>query len=193
MVGPKFNYRIARRWYFRKKYAEKAKEIFEEQISTAQELKNSLLSIIPSDDDFKTKFIVAKSSTEKYARYYLRAIENQKRGGESPELLVNSNPNVVNLEHVLPKNPQDDWSNFSEEQIISLRNRLGNLTLLQSRINSEEGNANFNSKKVRFGQSELWITKMISEEYKSWDENNIVDRQQKLAETAVQTWNLNIT
>ena len=79
-----------------------------------------------------------------------------------------------------------------EFEIISLKNRLGNLTLLQSRINSEEGNATFDSKKSRFEQSELWITKMIAEEYESWDENNITDRQQKLSEIAVQTWNLNL-
>ena len=175
-----------------KKYAEKAKEIFEGQISTARALKDSLLSIIPSDDDFKDGFVFAKSGTEKYARYYLRAIENQKKGEMSPELLVNSNPDAVNLEHILPKNPDDNWSEFSEEQRNSLKNRLGNLTLLRTRINSKEGNSSFNNKKEVFQESELWITKMIAKEYDSWTENNITDRQKKLAEIAIEVWSLNL-
>lgn len=101
-------------------------------------------------------------------------------------------PDAVNLEHILPQNPHGNWSSFSDEQLVSLKNRLGNLTLLQSKINSEEGNAPFNSKKERFNQSELWITKMISETYESWTEESIINRQQKLAEIAVQTWSIKI-
>jgi len=125
-------------------YAKKAKDIADGRITSAEQLKTALQHIIPSDSEFKDRFIYAKSSTEKYARYYLRAIENYKRGGiDDPELLVNSDPGAVNLEHVLPKNPSTNWPNFSEDELNEYKNRIGNLTLMQARPNSEEGNASF--------------------------------------------------
>ena len=147
--------------------------------------------LIPDDAEFKEKFIVATVSTEKYARYYLRAIENQKKGITSPELIVNSDPDVVNLEHILPKNPHKNWLNFDEDQVVSLNKRIGNLTLMQNKLNSEQGNDPFSQKKIYFMSSDLWITKMIADNYNDWTPDNIRDRQEKLADIAVQTWNLN--
>ncbi len=175
-------------------YAKKAKDIAEGKINNATDLKTALQHIIPSDSEFKDKFIYAKSSTEKYARYYLRAIENHKRGGiDDPELLVNSDPSAVNLEHILPKNPSENWPNFSEEELNEYKNRIGNLTLMQSRPNSEEGNAPFTDKKSRYQSSDLWITKMINDDYNEWSAESIKNRQEKLAEIAMNVWNLTIS
>lgn len=174
-----------------KEYANKAKKVFNEEIKSAKELREDLKKLIPDDAEFKEKFIAATVSTEKYARYYLRAIENQKKGITSPELIVNSDPDVVNLEHILPKNPHKNWSNFNEDQVVSLNKRIGNLTLMQNKLNSEQGNEPFSQKKIYFMSSDLWITKMIADNYDGWTPDNIRDRQEKLANIAVQTWNLN--
>lgn len=174
-----------------KEYANKAKKVFNEEIKNAKELREDLKKLIPDDVEFKEKFITATVNTEKYARYYLRAIENQKKGITSPELIVNSDPDVVNLEHILPKNPHKNWSNFNEDQVVSLNKRIGNLTLMQNKLNSEQGNEPFSQKKIYFMSSDLWITKMIADNYDVWTPDNIRDRQEQLANIAVQTWNLN--
>lgn len=174
-----------------KEYANKAKKVFNEEIKNAKELREDLKKLIPDDVEFKEKFIAATVSTEKYARYYLRAIENQKKGITSPELIVNGDPDVVNLEHILPKNPHKNWSNFNEDQVVSLNKRIGNLTLMQNKLNSEQGNEPFSQKKIYFMNSDLWITKMIADNYDGWTPDNIRDRQEQLANIAVQTWNLN--
>lgn len=176
-----------------KEYANKARNVFDEKIKNAKQLKTSLQHIIPSDKEFKEKFIFAKSSTEKYSRYYLRAIENQKSGGANPELLVNSDPEAVNLEHILPRNPHDNWPNFSEEEVNSLKNRIGNFTLMKSAINSKQGNDNFTNKCKRLKKSKFWITKMISQNYNNWNAENIRDRQEKLSNLAVEVWNLKLS
>ncbi len=173
-----------------KEYANKAKKVFNEEVKNAKELREDLKKLIPDDAEFKEKFITATVSTEKYARYYLRAIENHQKGKTSPELIVNSDPDVVNLEHILPKNPHASWSSFSEEQVTSLNKRIGNLTLMQNKLNSEQGNEPFSKKKVYFASSDLWITKMIADNYSDWSPENIKDRQEKLAEIAVQTWSI---
>lgn len=173
-----------------KEYANKAKKVFSEEIKNARELREELKKLIPDDAEFKEKFITATVSNEKYARYYLRAIKNQKKGITSPELIVNSDPDVINIEHILPKNPHENWSNFNEDQVISLNKRIGNLTLMQNKLNSEQGNESFSQKKNYFMSSNLWITKMIADNYNEWTPDNIRDRQEKLADIAVQTWNL---
>jgi len=173
-----------------KEYANKAKKVFNEEIKNAKELREELKKLIPDDAEFKEKFIAATVSTEKYARYYLRAIENQKKGMTSPELIVNSDPDVVNLEHILPKTPHKNWLNFHEDQVLSLNKRIGNLTLMQNKLNSEQGNEPFSKKKNRFMSSDLWITKMIAD-YEDWTPENIRKRQEILADIGVKTWNLN--
>jgi uncharacterized protein with ParB-like and HNH nuclease domain len=173
-----------------KEYANKAKQVFSEKIKTAKELREELKKLIPDDAEFKDKFITATVTTEKYARYYLRAIENQKKGKTSPELIVNSDPDVVNLEHILPKNPHNNWSNFNEDQVVSLNKRIGNLTLMQNKLNSKQGNEKFSQKKEYYASSDLWITKMIADNYTDWTPDNIKDRQEKLADIAVQTWSI---
>ena len=173
-----------------KEYANKAKRVFNGEIKNAKELREELKKLISDDAEFKEKFITATVSTEKYARYYLRAIENQKKGITSPELIVNSDPDVVNLEHILPKNPHKNWSNFNEDQVVLLSKRIGNLTLMQNKLNSKQGNEPFSKKKDYFASSDLWITKMIADNYSNWTLDNIKDRQEKLADIAVQTWSI---
>lgn len=125
------------------------------------------------------------------ARYYLRAIENHRNKKENPELLVNANPNEVNLEHILPKKPiKEDWPLFSEDNFNENIKKIGDLTLLDSIINTEIGNLSYSEKREHYGKSRLWITKMINESYEDWSPDNINDRQEKLSELAIDTWNL---
>ncbi len=174
-----------------KEYANKAKRVFNGDIKNARELREELKKLIPDDAEFKEKFIVATVSTEKYARYYLRAIENQNKGTALPELVVNSDPDALNLEHILPKKPHRNWPKFTDEQVASLNKRIGNLTLMQTKLNSKQGNESFAKKKNYFKSSRLWITKMIADNYNDWTPDNIRNRQENLADIAVQTWNLN--
>ena len=173
-------------------YAKQAREIMKGKIKNTKKLRESLKDIIPSDNDFKTKFINARTSKEKYARYYLRSIENYNNKGvnNSPsELLVNSSSDDVNLEHILPKNPEKNWPKFSPEEVNEYKNRIGNLSLMQAISNSSHSNASFNIKKKQYKQSKLWITNMICD-YAVWNTDNIIDRQTQLAEIAVEVWSL---
>ena len=81
-------------------FAKNATEITNKKITTASQIKNTLKDLVPQDKEFKDAFGIATVNKEKLARYYLSAIENFKSGGNMPELLVNSNPDSVNLEHI---------------------------------------------------------------------------------------------
>lgn len=130
-----------------KAYAEKARAIFLDEIKTARELREALSSIIPQDDVFRERFKIATVSQPKNARYYLSAIENYKRGEQYPELIVNLNPDSVNLEHILPQNPEGNYPNFTDEQHASYYKRIGNLTLMKTKENNEFKSSKFSDKK----------------------------------------------
>jgi len=170
-----------------KTYAEKAYAIFSENIKNASELRNSLSSVIPQDETFKEQFKIATVSKAKYARYYLASIENHKRGKEHPELIVNLNPDSVNLEHILPENPENNYPNFTEEQHTAYYKRIGNLTLMKTKENNDFKNSKFSDKKEKYKESELWITNSL-DEYNDWTIETIDKRQSILADLAVNTW-----
>jgi len=172
-----------------KAYANKAKEIFDEDIKNARELKESLKKLIPQNDEFKDKFGIATISKAKYARYFLQAIENYKRGADNPELLVNANPDSVNLEHILPQNPGNNWLNFTENEANTYVKRIGNLTLMKTKENNDFKSAEFSEKKEKYKKSELWITSSLVE-YDDWSKESITKRQRELSELAVKTWSL---
>ncbi|MBI3583670.1 MAG: HNH endonuclease [Nitrospinae bacterium] len=167
-------------------------DITEGAIKNASQLRKALKDIIPQDAEFKENFINATVSKGNLARYYLRAIENTNRKNTNPELLVNSNPEEVNLEHILSKTYNAvNWPNFTEDQHSSFYKRIGNLTLTTTQLNSEElKDKPFGDKKKYYDNSELWITKMITDKYNDWTTDTIKERQKELAEIAVETWSL---
>ena len=172
-------------------YASKAKEVFSGKIKNTLELRKSLKELIPEDTVFKERFSIATVSKHKYARYYLQAIENYHRGQDNPELLVNTNPDSVNLEHILPEKPAGKWPNFTEEDINSYVKRVGNLTLMKTRENSEFKSAPFSKKKKKYKESEIWITSALAS-YDDWTIESINKRQNDLSELAVKTWSLEV-
>jgi len=172
-------------------YANIAKKVSDKNIKNVKELKGDLMKFIPNDEEFKQQFGIATVNKHKLARYYLSAIENYKRGEENPELLVNTNPDSVNLEHILPEKPEDNWPNFTEEDIRTYVKRIGNLTLMKTKENNDFKSSSFADKKLKYKESELWITYSLAN-YDEWTIENIQSRQKELADIAVKAWSIEI-
>lgn len=174
-------------------YAELAKKIFTSEIKTSSKFKDNLKNI-PSDQAFKDRLLTVSLSKEKLSRYYLRAIESQYKGNGTPECIVDSDPNIVDLEHILPKKPKEgEWTNFTQEDVQEYKNRLGNLTVMSKKKNSDFKSDPFDKKKEVYKNSEIKITKEIEEKYPEWNKESINKRQKFLAEIAVKTWNLKLS
>jgi len=175
-----------------KEFSNQAKLINEGKIRNAKELLNSIKDLIPTDEQFQKAFETASISKAYIARYYLRKLEQAYR--TTLELKAIENPEKVNLEHILPENPTDlqkDWPNFDENSHKTYYRRIGNLTLLDKRMNSDIGNGSFEGKKEVYIESELIITKKIAE-YNDWTPSEIEKRQKEFAKKAVEIWNLKI-
>jgi uncharacterized protein DUF1524 len=171
-----------------KNYSNRAVDIRNKAIRTADQLQKAMRGLIPGDEDFKRAFAIAKVGKGWLARYYLQALERQATGKEEPELVPNTNEEEVNLEHVLPQNPAPGtWTEFDPESAAAYTNRLGNLALMKNKENSLSGNEEFKDKKKRYTNSDFLLTKSIAG-LSGWEPQAIENRQLKLANLAAKTW-----
>jgi hypothetical protein len=124
------------------------------------------------------------------ARYYLRTLELYARGEPQPELVPNTDPGELSLEHVLPERPlHDAWPQFTEDERKAYTKRLGNMVLLKQKMNARLRSASFDVKRPIFGESELLLTKRVAD-CNEWTEEAIEKRQNYLAELAVNAWKI---
>ena len=85
-------------------------------------------------NSFSTKTFKLNNRTKKLVRYILLSIENQ-RYCTSYSVLDSD----ASIEHILPENPNEEWENFFKgDTIQSYIARLGNLSLLEEKLNTKD-------------------------------------------------------
>lgn len=90
----------------------------------------------------------------RYARYILYKLDFLYSGKDEKFSI----PKTISVEHILPQNPKDDsqWiKDFSEEERISLTNKIGNLVLISRRKNSSQGRMDFELKKKNYFKNNI--------------------------------------
>lgn len=168
-------------------YCQRAKSIHEGVITTSKQLAVAMANVVPTDGAFETAFATATVSQAYLARYYLRVLENEENGEEDPELVPNANEEEINLEHVLPLKPEGNWPQFDDETARTFQRRLGNLVLLQHKVNSAMRSDSFAKKRPVLSASSYKLTSEVGR-LSTWDKNAIAKRQAKLARLAVSAW-----
>lgn len=171
-------------------YSDIPKRIVDSEISKTSQVFKSLRAIYPTDSRFQAAFLLKSTSDSRKARYILAEIENHLSDSEK---IVNSDPELVNLEHILPKNSNQNWptekTSIPAEEYRQFVNRLGNLALVPKEKNKKVGAKNFLTKKKElFSQCEQFLTTKEICQYECWDRETIEARQSILAEYAVKTW-----
>ncbi len=93
------------------------------------------------------------------------------------------------IEHILPELFSENWpAEFSEEQGQRLLYRLGNLTLLERELNRSLGQKGFAIKQAVYQKSTYALTRLI--DGVEWSPKAIIERQEQLADRAVEIWRL---
>jgi hypothetical protein len=170
-------------------FCDAAVEIRQKKVTTTEEIltKTKVGSLVPSDTVFEAGFKEWRA-TPRLSRYLLRSLELTERGEAEPELVVNDDVDLVNLEHILPRNAKDaDWSSFSLEDRRSYVDRIGNHVLLKKGVNDRIGNKGWAAKQSVLAASGLNLTKQTAIE-SDWNKSSIDKRQVALAALAVKTW-----
>ena len=166
-----------------------AKKVYDREITNAKALAAELVGKIPGDEEFKSEFAVASVNKANLARYYLRAMERFAKGEPDPFYLPNDDQTTINLEHILPHNPEGNWPGFDEEEVRQYARRLGNQALLKASQNSDLKSSNFDTKKTVYAATPYELTSMIAG-FSEWGPEQIETRQSTLADLALKTWPL---
>jgi hypothetical protein len=96
---------------------------------------------------------------------------------------------IINLEHIMPEHPEDQWPGVPPDELELNYSRLGNQVLLKMSENSALGNKSFAVKKPVWAKSKYALTSMAKSQT-TWRERQVLERQAKLAELALRTWPL---
>jgi hypothetical protein len=168
---------------------EAAHLVFTGDIKTAATLYKKVSDLIPVDDEFRRAFEIASVSQARFARYYLRSLEMAAKGEATPWFIPNDDTQVINLEHILPAEPEEHWPHFDEEVVGIYSRRIGNLALLLAKSNSELRSDKFASKKDIYKDSPYELTRMVAK-VPAWTKDAIAERQRVLAGLALKAWPL---
>lgn len=175
-------------------YVEIPKKIRSGELTRSAKVAREIRLIYPSDDDFKLAFSTKVLRDARKARYLLMEIEKYSAGGS---LQIVDDPKKINLEHILPKNPSQDWhetiNSIGQDFLQDYINRLGNLALVSATTNKGLGSKSFESKKSLLYSKEKGIkyTALIAN-YPGWLKKDIENRQLVLAEQAVNVWRIDV-
>lgn len=172
-------------------YSQRSVDVRKGAITSAGDLMRAAQGTIPTDNQFRSTFATKSVSQTHLARYYLRVLEKRAQGEAEPSLVPNSNVDIVNLEHILPQHPSSAWGYITQEIAQEVFNRLGNLTILERRLNSAIGNAGFDAKKAEYGKSAFRLTTELCK-CSTWDVDQIDQRQKELADLAVVAWPITV-
>ncbi len=157
-------------------------------LANSQAVTAKFADSVPSDRAFTASFATHTVRRGWLARYYLVALEKTRNGEAEPELVPNTDRSQVNLEHVLPRNPNaDDWPSFTAEELSDMKLLIGNQVLLRRADNTELGNGPFSEKKAVLSASQLKLTKEVGA-CADWTPETIRERGERLGEDAIATW-----
>lgn len=149
--------------------------------------KSSLKKIYVEDDEFnaafETKTFPENSRNNKIIKYILGKIE--RYNGGLRDVIIEGDADTI--EHIYPQNPDEGWDNDSLDTYVY---RLGNLCLLEKKLNKEIENKIYKEKIKAYSQSAFVMTKRIPERYTEWNQNSIYTRQKYMSGCAKSIWKI---
>jgi len=169
---------------FERKYSEWARLLREDKIEI-KEIIEFLKENWPSDDEIKNKIIGMQVKNEKKAKYILVKVNDALE----KTLLHTTWSNQPTLEHVIPRNPNEEWKrylkskNMKHEKFV---NRLGNLTILSQKENRELGNIPYSEKRKKYLEMDVPLNKVTFEKLEEFDEEAIRKREEIIANLIVE-------
>jgi len=100
---------------------------------------------------------------------------------------INEDKEMITLEHVLPENPEDNWPQFSPDEVGIYFRRIGNMVLHSHKVNSDLKSVGFDKKRLRYKDCPYELTAQVGRA-KKWTKELIAQRQINMAADAVKAW-----
>ena len=170
-------------------YHDSARAVLDRTASNAGQVFRSLGPIYVSDEkfraDFSQKAIATSGPRKKVVKYLLCCLEQDVSG-----VPHNWETDPATIEHILPENPNQDWSDSIERRHWDdAIYRLGNMTLLESAKNRDAGGKTFNHKRDIYEDSQYKLSQQVADAASGeWTLRLIEERQKRMAQRAVHVW-----
>lgn len=159
---------------------------------------DSDVGLWPSDRQIEEAFLnlpLYSLLTRKRLRMILEAIEEELRTDKAENLSVSPK---LTIEHTMPRRWQTHWPLVAgvenkveqEENRDRLIHTIGNLTLVNNRLNTALSNAPWEDKRVTLNEhSTLFLNKdLLDNAPEVWDESAIEERAKRICLMATKVW-----
>lgn len=161
---------------------------------TIQYIRSQLRNNSPSDEELRVAIANNNFARNPRTRFLLEGIESESYRKQS-----NSNVPVGEIEHIIPRrafsakkyNTWPEYLDCGQAEYDEKKDRLGNLTILERRLNVEASDRPFKQKKSKYSGSDYKMANELSD-YDHWSIEMIEERTEKLASQAVDIWNYRI-
>lgn len=175
-------------------YATLCSEGFDKHDSVGY-LRSQLADQAPSDDELRAALTSHDFNTGQRAAFVLERIEEEHFRKGSNNRAVPSGE----IEHIAPRQAYtatkyNTWPGYlgvGQDDFNNAKDRLGNLTLLEKRLNLEASDNPFDQKKSRYRGSDYKMANAVAD-YDDWSIDRINQRTSDLAEKAVDIWNFQV-
>jgi hypothetical protein len=151
--------------------------------TTQAAVRSQLSKLIPTDSAFKSAFTAYGNVPSPRAKYLLAMLERAselKRGGRPKPFDWAST--AVNIEHVLAQSDA-----VGDESLSEVVSSIGNLALLERKLNRDLGAKRFEDKKSTYLNSDFSLTRDLAGEA-VWAKSQIEARTRSLADLACSAW-----
>ncbi|AFO56717.1 MULTISPECIES: DUF262 domain-containing protein [unclassified Natrinema] len=172
-------------------YSELSSTIFDGS-EPVEQMADYLREKYPSDAEFMAGIENKRVKLNNRTKYMLKRIEEVHYNGNIDRL------DDYELEHIAPRSAytatkHSAWVttlDITQATFEQHRDRLGNLTLLETDKNIRASNNPFETKKSEYATSDVVMTQRLADDYDDWNLNSIQERTSELAEIAANTWSL---
>jgi len=167
--------------------ARKARNIKKEAATVkTDEIIEELCKQFPSRAECEASFTTRGFTDSAFVKMVLRYVEMSEYKKLETTL---KDPEKVQLEHILPRNPAPGWKEFfpNEKDMRENTYRFGNLTLLYQRLNERARNGLFSEKKKHYEKSEIGLTNSLKSREK-WTAAEVAARTKELFGYVQKTW-----
>lgn len=164
-------------------FGEAARQITEGTAHNQTKVREVLARLIPNDPEFRAAFTGYGDVSIARAKYLLAMLEkaDDEINGRAERALEWYSRSVT-IEHVLPESEK----NGSDANAAAV-NRLGNMALLEKRLNRLAGNKPFWEKRTVYKDSDYVLTKKLARK-QSWKAASVQARTNDLADLACRAW-----
>ena len=149
----------------------------------------------PTDEQIREALLgypVYNTITRARLRMIIEAIEEKLRSRFAEETNVTRD---LTIEHVLPQEWREHWKLPPDADPASaeatrdmLKQTIGNLTLVTSRLNPKMSNGPWNAKREALRQLSVLLVSSDIRDSETWDEQRIQARSARLADVAMSVW-----